>query len=234
MAVVGYEVLQDGVVIAVPTDATLAVTALSAETSYEFDVRAIDAAGNVSALAGAITVTTDMDVQNPGSLPWIEDFAFANGTVVDAGDTAWSFAATDAASGSYGVKDGRMRAVRTRREVTWVSEWIDISETGVANLSMDIQSQGGLDPDDYLSIYYQIDGGAEQLLAERYDNFNDDAVEHIQGLGLQGSTLRWSFAPTKAAVVKYTTGTMCRSWPLIPPVRHRSFPVRLLLGPVMM
>ena len=59
VAVTGYDVLRNGVVIGSTTTATtFAVTGLTASTAYTFNVRAKDAAGNVSSNSNTVNVTT--------------------------------------------------------------------------------------------------------------------------------------------------------------------------------
>lgn len=59
VAVTGYDVLRNGTVIGSTTTATtFAVTGLTASTAYTFNVRAKDAAGNVSVNSNTVSVTT--------------------------------------------------------------------------------------------------------------------------------------------------------------------------------
>ncbi len=59
LAVTGYDVLRNGVVIGSTTTATtFAVTGLTASTAYTFNARAKDAAGNVSLNSNTVNVTT--------------------------------------------------------------------------------------------------------------------------------------------------------------------------------
>lgn len=59
VAVTGYDVLRNGVLIGSTTTATtFAVTGLTASTAYAFNVRAKDAAGNISANSNTVSVTT--------------------------------------------------------------------------------------------------------------------------------------------------------------------------------
>lgn len=55
---VAFEVFQDGVKVGDPTSSSFAVTGLSANTDYVFEVTAVDAAGNISSASDALTVTT--------------------------------------------------------------------------------------------------------------------------------------------------------------------------------
>ncbi|WP_083957779.1 cellulase family glycosylhydrolase [Herbidospora mongoliensis] len=58
VAVTGYEVLRNGTQVATATGTTHTDTGLTASTSYQYTVRARDAAGNRSATSSAITVQT--------------------------------------------------------------------------------------------------------------------------------------------------------------------------------
>jgi chitodextrinase len=59
VGVTGYDVLRNGVLIGSTTTATtFAVTGLTASTTYTFNVRAKDAAGNISANSNTVSVTT--------------------------------------------------------------------------------------------------------------------------------------------------------------------------------
>lgn len=58
VGVTGYEVLRNGTVVASPTATSHTDTGLAAATSYSYTVKALDAAGNVSAASTAVTGTT--------------------------------------------------------------------------------------------------------------------------------------------------------------------------------
>lgn len=58
VGVAGYDVFKDGVFLGSATITELAVTGLTASTTYSFTVKAKDAAGNVSAASDAVEVTT--------------------------------------------------------------------------------------------------------------------------------------------------------------------------------
>jgi chitodextrinase len=59
--VAGYEVYRGSTLVARPTSTSHTVTGLSAATAYTFTVRAVDAAGNVSAASAPVSVTTAPD-----------------------------------------------------------------------------------------------------------------------------------------------------------------------------
>jgi len=58
VAVTGYDVYQDGVMIGSVSGTSLSVSGLTAGTSYSFTVKAKDASGNVSSASSALNVTT--------------------------------------------------------------------------------------------------------------------------------------------------------------------------------
>lgn len=58
IGVTGYEIYQDGVLKTNTTTTTATITGLSAATSYNYTVKAKDAAGNLSIASSALTITT--------------------------------------------------------------------------------------------------------------------------------------------------------------------------------
>jgi chitodextrinase len=65
MGIAGYQVYKDGNLIASPTGTTYTATGLTANTSYNFQVKAADGVGNTSALCTAISVTTTSAPSTP-------------------------------------------------------------------------------------------------------------------------------------------------------------------------
>jgi|GEM_PF-165509 len=58
VGITGYNVYQNGTLVAISSTNSYTVTGLKASTAYTFTVKAIDAAGNQSAASNAVTVTT--------------------------------------------------------------------------------------------------------------------------------------------------------------------------------
>jgi len=102
VAVTGYDVLRNGVVIGSTTTATtFAVTGLTASTAYTFNVRAKDAAGNVSVNSNTVNVTTLAPVADttPPTAPTLA----ASGTTQTTTNLSWSGATDNVAVTGYDV-----------------------------------------------------------------------------------------------------------------------------------
>ena len=131
------------------------------------------------------------------SLNWVEDFGgLPNGTTSDSGETAWSVDTSQCGPGAiFEVQDGAFAASDTDgtsttdggREGIWESEVIDIARAGDVDISMDIWSEDDADNDDYVAVYYRLDGGSEVLIAERHDDFSRETVEATD---LSGDTVQ--------------------------------------------
>ncbi|WP_125772868.1 glycoside hydrolase family 6 protein [Antribacter gilvus] len=68
VGVTGYDVVNAaGAVVATSTSTSATVSGLTANTAYQFRVRAKDAAGNLSAFSAAVTATTSGGTTNPGT-----------------------------------------------------------------------------------------------------------------------------------------------------------------------
>lgn len=92
VGVVGYEVYEGGASIGTVTGTTASITGLTASTSYSFNVAALDAAGNSSALSTTLDVTT---LAEPGSgcSGGVSAFPYSEGFENTLG--AWSNASGD-------------------------------------------------------------------------------------------------------------------------------------------
>ncbi|MGV3695874.1 reprolysin-like metallopeptidase [Flavobacterium sp.] len=106
IAVTGYDVYRNGALIGSTTSATsYAVSGLTASTSYTFNVRAKDAAGNASADSNTVNVTTltpAPDTTAP-SAPTLS----ASGTTLTSTNLSWSGATDNVAVTGYDIyKDG--------------------------------------------------------------------------------------------------------------------------------
>ena len=100
VAVTGYDVLRNGALIGSTTTATtFAVTGLTASTAYTFNVRAKDAAGNVSLDSNTVTVTT----LTPDTTAPIAPTLSASGTTSTTTNLSWTGASDNVAVTGYDV-----------------------------------------------------------------------------------------------------------------------------------
>lgn len=137
--------------------------------------------------------TKDRQLQGAPVLLWTEDFsALADGTTSDAGaDSAWTVDTSNVvAPALFEVFQDEFRASNTDGEGVWTSEVIDIAGAGAVDISVDIRKEGNMEADyDYLRLAYKLDGGSEQLFAERLGNFQAETVR-ASGSSLSGNTLQ--------------------------------------------
>lgn len=102
VAVTGYDVYRNGALIGSTTTATTyAVTGLTASTSYTFNVRAKDAAGNVSANSNTVSVTT-LAVPTDTTAPTAPTLS-ASGTTQTTTNLSWSGATDNVGVTGYDV-----------------------------------------------------------------------------------------------------------------------------------
>ncbi|WP_344812477.1 hypothetical protein, partial [Chitinophaga oryziterrae] len=150
--------------------------------------------------ANGCTATQSVQVAAGVGTPsafWWEDFTLANGTVVDNGATSWSVVNT--ASGTYSVQNNEFKVSYSDVGVgVWNSAVIDISGKKNVIISVDLRSEvtsgKSFETDDYIRVYYKLDGGAETLVYEDLAGIGNTttgiASISINSAALNGSTLQ--------------------------------------------
>ncbi|WP_428225428.1 reprolysin-like metallopeptidase [Flavobacterium sp.] len=111
IGVTGYNVYQNGVLKTTTTATSLAVSGLSASTTYSFYVVARDAAGNTSANSNTVTVTTAAaaDTTAPTTVS-----ALASGTTASATNLSWTVATDNIGVTGYNVyQNGVLKTTTT-------------------------------------------------------------------------------------------------------------------------
>lgn len=104
VAVTGYDVSQNGTVIATVTGTSYALTGLTAATTYSFSVTAKDAAGNISAASNTVSATTQ---SAGGTLPVvISEGFFESGWDgwIDGGSDSFRYSGTYSYEGNYSIR----------------------------------------------------------------------------------------------------------------------------------
>jgi hypothetical protein len=156
----------------VPFD--IQVNATSANTVCSVTVPANGAAEaviNGSALAGTL---------------WYEGFEDLNdGTTSDNGTSSWSSTSSGSCHNNrvVEVESNVFRVNRSNCEIIFETEVIDISGVSDINLSVDLRATGSMENDDFLNVYYILDGGTEVPLSNgiHQNNFGS-AVATANGL----------------------------------------------------
>ncbi|PIB35615.1 hypothetical protein BFP72_09520 [Reichenbachiella sp. 5M10] len=126
---------------------------------------------------------------------WDEDFEdLSAGDHEDTGATAWSFTTSPSGADFLGVSStGTSKKILfadTDGEAVWETETLDISGQESVNLSIDLNSSAtNENADDYIKVYYVLDGGAELGLTNGIHNGNTGAIT-ATATGITGSTLK--------------------------------------------
>ncbi len=112
VAVTGYDIYKDGVLLASTSTTSFVVTALTASTTYSFTVKAKDAAGNVSVASNAVSVTTSAIVVDT-TAPTAPTLT-ASGTTSSSTNLSWSGATDNIGVTGYDVyRNGTLLASTT-------------------------------------------------------------------------------------------------------------------------
>ena len=101
VAVTGYDVYKDGVLLGSTASTTYAVSGLVASTTYSFTVKAKDAAGNASVASNAVSVTTSAPVVDT-TAPTAPTLS-ASGTTSTSTNLSWSGATDNIGVTGYDV-----------------------------------------------------------------------------------------------------------------------------------
>ncbi|NJK98165.1 MAG: T9SS type A sorting domain-containing protein [Bacteroidales bacterium] len=127
----------------------------------------------LSSVDGTIKDSLFVDVQNQeyNEEDWHEDFDnLSDGTINRT--TGFPWYTTQSHMGSFSVVNGKFTANNTNSELAWISSKVNTG--GTANISLEIQGKGGLDPTDYIKVYYIADNKEPNLIIKKTINFNDD------------------------------------------------------------
>jgi len=122
---------------------------------------------------------------------WTEDFStYGNGVTVGTGNR-WT-TTTIAGFNYFEVRSNQFHARDTDQKVQIFStENINISSYTNVSLSVDIfEVAGDFEGDDYVDVYYILDGGAETLFTTNGSNTEDFGSTVASQTGLNGSTIQ--------------------------------------------
>ena len=124
---------------------------------------------------------------------WSEDFPYSDGTTQGSGTPPrWTVDVSNCNFGSgdhFDVRTNRIEGRDTDGEAIWYSESIDISAYSDVKISIELSESGGMEGNDYLRVYYSLDGGPETFFETNGDNSDDFTSLIASQTGLNGSTV---------------------------------------------
>ena len=124
---------------------------------------------------------------------WSEDFPYTDGTTVGSGSPAkWTRDISGCNFGNgdhFEVRNNRIQGRDTDGEAIWYSETIDISAYSNIAVSALLSKQGNMGPNNYIRIYYSLDGGAETLFDVNGDKTGNFGTATASQTGLNGNNL---------------------------------------------
>ncbi|RFM34021.1 hypothetical protein DXN04_12025, partial [Chitinophaga silvisoli] len=147
------------------------------------------------------TASKSVVVESVSTTPavfWLEDFTFANGVIADTGSTPWTIVSNG--TGTASVQNNEFKVAYTGAgETTWSSGVVDISGKTNVVIAADLRSEtastnDAFESDDYMRVYYKLNGGAEVLVYEDYAGIGNTttgtAQVTISSAALNGSSLQ--------------------------------------------
>ena len=135
-----------------------------------------------------------MQESNAQTTIWSEDFPYADGTIVGPGSPAkWTRDVSGCNFGNgdhFEVRNNLMEGRDTDGEAIWYSETIDISAYSNVSISALLSEQGNQGNNDYIGIYYSLDGGTETAFDVNGYLINDFGTVTASQTGLNGNDLQ--------------------------------------------
>jgi len=151
--------------------------------------------------ANGCTGTQSVQVTSGAAAPstfWWEDFSLANGTTVDNGATSWTL--TNSGAGTISVQNNEFKvSYNTAAEAVWTSGVVDISGKSSVVISANLRSEtastnDAFESDDYMRVYYKLNGGAEVLVYDDAAGIGNTttgtASTTVSSAAISGNTLQ--------------------------------------------
>ena len=138
---------------------------------------------------------TAESVSMPDNLVWYETFNdLPDNTTADNGPSAWTrdISATSMSSvGYFDIQQYRLLGRDLNGEAVWISQVIDISGHQSVDISADIYGYGYMESEDYIKIYYKLNGGPETLLINGAINGSPADLITAYKNNLSGNTVQF-------------------------------------------
>ncbi len=124
------------------------------------------------------------------SFIWSENFTYSNGTTVGTGNR-WTLT-TSGTPTVFAVSGNRFIAQNTNAvEQVLQTEVINISNFTNIELNVDVfKVAGTMEPDDYVNVFYKLNGGSEVAFATNGTNYDDFPNRTATQTGLNGTTIQ--------------------------------------------
>jgi Divergent InlB B-repeat domain len=117
--------------------------------------------------------------------PWSESFEQSDGTISHGAPTSWK---ADRKHGIFHVAGNRLMINGAKDEGVFETAEISIP-SGKADVSLDVQSAGGLDSGDSVSLYIIADGGEKKMIGEKIKGaFNGS--HNLKQMGIAAKTIK--------------------------------------------
>jgi len=126
---------------------------------YNLEAKVYDSNGDIDVTSIDINV---FDSASYNSVSWTEDFNLEKRAMSDNGVTSWS---CERVNGRFSVIDEILILNDNGSEGVMKTGKINISK-GTVDISLEVNSRGDLENDDYARLYKIVDGGNEQLVGE--------------------------------------------------------------------
>ena len=141
----------------------------------------------VSYILTALLILTIVPTLRAQTTIWSEDFnSFSDGTTQNPPKWTTSWTPPGGPVGYFQVMTHLMGGRNLRSQAVWTSETIDISSYTNVSIQVDCSEQGNQSLNDYIRVYYSLDGGPEILFGNYIDDFTSVTAVIT---GLNGSSL---------------------------------------------
>jgi hypothetical protein len=120
-----------------------------------------------------------------------EPFTYANGTTEGAGaPSSWTRNLNGNNPSTFSVQSNVFTATNTGGEVIWSSRIIPVQAWLNVSLSVSLSATANMETDDYIRVYYKLNGGAETLFQTNGNNTGNYSARNATHKGLSGNTVQ--------------------------------------------
>lgn len=140
----------------------------------------------VTDATGGCTKTKTAIVLDPETISCQDFSAYSNGTT----SGSWTQTCSGCSQINWDVQSGQWASYDLDAEGVWTSNSISISGYSSVRLSVGLSETDDMESDDYIRVYYKLDGGSEQQFASNGNMTDDFTSATAVQTGLSGSTVQ--------------------------------------------